>query len=128
MDKELEEAIERLDHIEKYYDCNNYYNKYDLDCIETVLKELKRLQEENEDLKFEKRRRAIGRYGEMEVHEVIDKTLQEDYIAKDKIRENVEKIQNEYELLLEHQNGRESNRTKYLRGKIHMGQELLEGK
>lgn len=46
MNKQLEEAIKRLEHIDRYYDCNNYYSKYDLDCIETVLKELKRLQEE----------------------------------------------------------------------------------
>lgn len=121
MDKELEEAIKRLDHIEKYYDCNNYYNKYDLDCIETVLNELQRLQKENNKLE-----RANKTY--INSIQSITPVLLEDYIAKDKIRENVEKIQNEYELLLEHQNGRESNRTKYLRGKIHMGQEVLEGK
>lgn len=45
--KQLEEAIKRLEHIDRYYDCNNYYSKHDLDCIETVLKELKRLQKEN---------------------------------------------------------------------------------
>ena len=32
-----EEAIERLKYIDRYYDCNNYYSRYDLDCIETVL-------------------------------------------------------------------------------------------
>lgn len=50
-DKELEEAIKRLEHIDRYYDCNNYYSKHDLDCIETALKELERLQEENKNLK-----------------------------------------------------------------------------
>lgn len=49
-------------------------------------------------------------------------------ISKEVIEKKVEATQEEYELLLEHQNGIESNRTKYLRGKIHMGQELLEGK
>lgn len=90
--------------------------------------EIERLQEENEDLKLEKRSRIIGKYGEIEIHDLIGKTLQEDYVPKDKIREKTKEIQEEYELLLEHQNGQESNRTKYLRGKIHMGQELLEGK
>ena len=32
-----EEAIERLKYIDMQYDCNNYYSRYDLDCIETVL-------------------------------------------------------------------------------------------
>ncbi len=49
-------------------------------------------------------------------------------ISKEVIKEKIEELQKEYELLLEHQNGQESNRTKYLRGKIHMCQELLEQK
>lgn len=32
-----EEAIERLKYIDMAYNCNNYYSKYDLDCIEKVL-------------------------------------------------------------------------------------------
>ena len=37
MTKEQEEAIEKLKYIDRYYDCNNYYSRYDLDCIEIVL-------------------------------------------------------------------------------------------
>ena len=48
------------------------------------------------------------------------------YIPLQKIKDNLIKYQEEYELLLEHQSGKESNRTKYLRGRIHMCQELLE--
>ncbi len=48
------------------------------------------------------------------------------YIPIQKIKDNLIKYQEEYELLLERQNGKESNRTKYLRGRIHMCQELLE--
>ena len=32
-----QEAIERLKYIDMQYNCNNYYSRYDLDCIETVL-------------------------------------------------------------------------------------------
>lgn len=32
-----EEAIERLKYIDMQYNCNNYYSRYDLDCIEIVL-------------------------------------------------------------------------------------------
>lgn len=42
------------------------------------------------------------------------------------IKKDLIKLQEEYETLLEHQSGQESNRTKYLRGKIHMCQELLD--
>ena len=122
--KELEEAIKRLDHIEKYYDCNNYYSKYDLDCIETVLKELERLQEENSELKLKERNRCLGKYGEIEVHNVINKTLQEDYIPKDKIREKIEELEKEYKEALE------ENSTKAFRLKcqVEILKELLEEK
>ncbi len=48
------------------------------------------------------------------------------FISKQIVKDNLIKYQEEYELLLEHQSGKESNRTKYLRGRIHMCQELLE--
>lgn len=59
MTKEQEEAIEKLEHVNRYYDCNNYYSRYELDCIETVLnmikekdKKTKRLKKENANLKM----------------------------------------------------------------------------
>lgn len=88
--KELEEAIERLGHIEKYYDCNNYYSKYDLDCIETVLKELKRLQKENDKLE-----RANKTY--INSIQSITPVLLEDYIEKDRIREKIEELKEKKE-------------------------------
>lgn len=45
-----EEAIERLKYIDMAYNCNNYYSKYDLDCIETVLQLLK---EQDNKIKFQ---------------------------------------------------------------------------
>lgn len=52
--KEQEEAIERLKYIDRYYDCNNYYSRYDLDCIETVLNLIQEQQEKIEKTKEEK--------------------------------------------------------------------------
>lgn len=46
-DKE-KEAIERLKYIDMQYDCNNYYSRYDLDCIETILNLLQTQQAEIE--------------------------------------------------------------------------------
>ncbi len=73
MNKQLEEAIKRLEHIDRYYDCNNYYSKYDLDCIETILKELERLQEENRQQRSQ-----------------LNSAFDNGFIHKDKIREKIE--------------------------------------
>lgn len=52
----------------------------------------------------------------------------ENSIPRKKIEDVLKKIQEEYELLLEHQSGKESNRTIRLHGKIDLAQELLEEK
>ena len=64
------------------------------------------------------------------LHTAIETVIKElkNRIPKKKIEDILKNIQEEYELLLEYQSGKESNRTKYLRGKIHLAQELLEDK
>ena len=52
--------------------------------------QIKQLQKENEELKFEKRRTIIGKYGDAEIHEVINKTLSNDYISVQKIKDKIE--------------------------------------
>ena len=47
----IEEAIERLEYIDRTYSCNNYYSIWDLKCIEIILSDYKRVQKENEELK-----------------------------------------------------------------------------
>lgn len=51
MENSIEEAIERLEYIDRTYSCNNYYCIWDLKCIETLLSEYKKLQKENEELR-----------------------------------------------------------------------------
>lgn len=88
--KELEEAVCRINSYKDTTELSNrtcVVNKQDL---EILLKELKKLQEENDELKFKERSRIIGKYEEMELHEVINETLQNDYIEKDKIKEIIE--------------------------------------
>ena len=76
------------------------------------------LEKENEELKnFKKQVTEI---------ESTNFIKYKNFISKQKVKDNLIKYQEEYELLLEHQSGKESNRTKYLRGRIHMCQELLE--
>ncbi len=46
----IEEAIERLEYIDRTYSCNNYYSIWDLKCIEIILSDYKRVLKENEEL------------------------------------------------------------------------------
>ena len=46
MTNEQREAIEKLEYVNRWYDCNNYYSRYELDCIDTVLSLIKAQQEE----------------------------------------------------------------------------------
>lgn len=51
MTNEQEEAIEKLRYVNRWYDCNNYYSRYELDCIDTVLSLIKENQTEIEKYK-----------------------------------------------------------------------------
>lgn len=51
MTNEQREAIKKLEYVNRRYDCNNYYSRYELDCIDTVLSLIKEQQEEIEGLK-----------------------------------------------------------------------------
>lgn len=92
MNKELEEAIKRCNQLIKVEHAN-WIGISNQSAIETALKELERLQEENAELKLKERNRRLGKYGEIEIHDLINKTLQEDYIPKDKTREKIKEIQ-----------------------------------
>ena len=80
--------------------------------------DVEKLQKENEELKNQE---ATQR----KINELLVQRYSNS-ISLQKIKDNLIKYQEEYELLLEHQSGKESNRTKYLRGRIHMCQELIE--
>ena len=94
----------------------------EINAIEHILSDYKRVLKENEELKKSKITYERVRNIQIENKEIVNKK----YISKQKIKDNLIKYQEEYELLLEHQSGKESNRTKYLRGRIHMCQELIE--
>lgn len=51
MTNEQREAIEKLEYVNRWYDCNNYYSRYELNCIDTVLSLIKEQQQEIEGLK-----------------------------------------------------------------------------
>ena len=99
------------------------YYKEDLENLEHILSAYKRVLKENEELKKSK----ITYEAVRDIQEKNRNIVDNNYISKQIVKDNLIKYQEEYELLLEHQSGKESNRTKYLRGRIHMCQELLEG-
>ena len=71
-----------------------------------VREELRELKKVNEELRFEERRRAIGEYGTVEIHDVINRTLSNDYIPTQKVKDKIEEIQKDkdskyYDMFLE---------------------------
>lgn len=60
--------------------------------LKTILNLIEKLQKENEELKFEERSRIIGKYGEVEIHDVINRTLSNDYISVKKIKVKIEEL------------------------------------
>ena len=56
-----------------------------------ILSDYKRVLKENEELKFKERSRIIGEYGDAEIHDVINKTLSNDYISVQKVKDKIKK-------------------------------------
>lgn len=89
-----------------------------------ILNLIEKLQKENKELKKSK----ITYEDVRDIQEKNRNIVDNNYISKQIVKDNLIKYQEEYELLLEYQSGKESNKTKTLRGRIHMCQELLEGR
>lgn len=66
-----------------------------------ILNLLEKLQKENEELRFEERRRTIGEYGAVEIHDVINRTLSNDYIPVQKVKDKIEYLDNQQKQWLE---------------------------
>lgn len=95
--KILEEMIENAN-IENM-DMNNCFGGEHIEAIEHILSDYKRVLEinevllkENEELKFKERSRIIGKYGDVEIHDVINRTLSNDYISVKKIKDKIENL------------------------------------
>lgn len=69
------------------------YKCLELDnAIDNILSDYKRVLKENEELKFEERSRIIGKYGDAEIHDVINRTLSNDYIPIQKVKGKIEEL------------------------------------
>lgn len=80
--KEKEQAWEEWNNLEQ--------GSYEIE--QKLKQQIKKLQKENEKLKFEERRRIIGKYGDAEIHDVINRTLSNDYIPVQKIKDIINRI------------------------------------
>ena len=107
---DIEEAIERLEYIDRTYSCNNYYSIWDLKCIEIILSDYNRVLKENEELKadnYELNNRINDLLDNISVQKVKDKIrhyqeLQDNYIKKyDEINEGLQAMINVLQELLE---------------------------
>lgn len=103
----IEEDIKNAEHFiksiktDKEYKEENgwhgYYNKEIVELarmLEHILSYYKRAVRENEELKFKERSRTIGKYGDVEIHDLINKTLLNDYIPIQKAKDKIEKYKN----------------------------------
>lgn len=63
--------------------------------------EVEKLQKENEELKFKERSRIIGKYGDVEIHDVINRILSNYYIPVQKVRDKIEYLDNQQKQWLE---------------------------
>lgn len=119
----IDEDIERLEKISKCFTYSMWSE--DTSALRRFLQDYTRQKQINEEL-IKKVKRLEEQVEYDKTHIYTPMTIQLNFIPKQKIIDKVEEIEKEYELLLEHQSGKESNRTKYIRGKLHMGQELLQ--
>lgn len=127
----IEEDIEELKRL-LYSDKLSQYGKRKLiNYYEQQEKNYKRVLEMNEVLLKENEELKKSKITYEAVRDIQEKNrniVDNNYISKQIVKDNLIKYQEEYELLLEYQSGKESNKTKTLRGRIHMCQELLEGR
>ena len=91
---------------------------------EHILSDYKRVLKENEELKFKERSRIIGEYGDAEIHDVINKTLSNDYISVQKVKDKIEEYKN---MLKTCNKAKNIDRIKAINERILELQELLEG-
>ena len=66
-----------------------WLDNFDMDFLINLSE---KLQKENEELKFKERKRIIGKYGEFEIHDVINRTLSNDYIPVQKVKDMIDRI------------------------------------
>ena len=132
----IKEDIENAEHFiksikkDKEYKEENgwhgYYNKEIVELtriLEHILSDYKRVLKENEELKFKERSRIIGKYGDVEIHDLINRTLSNDYIPVQKVKDKIEEYKN---ILKTCNKAKDIDRIKAINERILELEELLE--
>lgn len=96
----------------------------DYGIFEILLNLIEKLQKKNEELKLKEKRRIIGKYGEFEIHDVINRTLSNDYISVKKIKDKIR----HYQELQDNYIKKYDEINEGLQAMINVLQELLEGR
>ena len=95
----IEEAIERLEYIDRTYSCNDYYSIWDLKCIEIILSDYKRVLKENKELQEDRNKfkKALGK--RITYCNELEKDLFENgsnyVIPKQKVKDKIEELDKE---------------------------------
>lgn len=92
--KTEKEFLSRLTYAECLYILtpeNEYCDEVIKLSVLKICEIIEKLQKENEESKFKERRIIIGKYGDTEIHDVINKTLSNDYISVQKVKDKIEK-------------------------------------
>lgn len=100
------------------------YLMQEIRANKTILNLIEKLQKENEELKLKEKRRIIGKYGEFEIHDVINRTLSNDYISVKKIKDKIR----HYQELQDNYIKKYDEINEGLQAMINVLQELLEGR
>lgn len=104
--KDIEEDIKILEDIEilEFTASKIYMNPEKINiALKNLIKAYKdreRLEKENEEYKIKENSRICGKYNEIEIHDLIEQTIQKDYITKanaydslvEKIKENIKEL------------------------------------
>ena len=121
--------------IEKTEKNINSWKKYSDEQEENVIEknnnicnlefQIEKLQKENEELKFKEKSRIIGKYEDVEIHDLINRTLSNDYIPIQKVKDKIEEYKN---MLKTCNKAKDIDRIKAINERILELQELLEGR
>lgn len=101
----LETVLQELERLQKenenYNNAMKTYNltlqgfDFKIDKISELYAKLEQLQEENEELKHQEVIRSVGKYNEIEINKLIEKTFKNNFINKDKVKEKIEELKQE---------------------------------
>lgn len=130
----IEEAIKILEEFKTHgyamllikYEDRNKANRKLNQAIEHILSAYQEVLKENEELKFEERSRIIGKCGDAEIHDVINKVLSNDYIPVQKIKNKIEELENYIQENSDEQGYWGNINSDIIYGKIEILEESLE--